>query len=144
MPISLQYITVDDMLGVLSMDKLIELTDENGSGEIGEHALVEANKSAVSDLHLHASKFYTLPLVPSQEVKELVRQLTKCHLYMRREVISEGIEVLYRECMKKLTAITPASFVGSQAQVERQDSAGVSVYAPPQRFKDGFYLRNEE
>lgn len=132
-------ITLEDLTGVLSLKKVIELTDDDKTGEVDAGHLDEAEASAIADLDLYAAKHYTLPLPAVAGVKEFVRQLTKCHLYFRRGVYPEEVMELYKMLQKKLEKLSPASLgIPGVEPAAGSDSAGVAVFSEAQRFPSGF------
>jgi len=135
----MQVITLDELCGVLSLKKVIELTDDGKTGEVDAGNLDEAEASAIADLDLYAVKHYTLPLPAVAAVKEFVRQLTKCHLHFRRGVYPEEVMTLYKMLQKKLENLSPASLgIPGVEPAAGSKSAGVAVFSADQRFPTGF------
>lgn len=135
----MEIITITELLGVMRELDVIDLTDDAGDGVIDEGNLNEAEKSAIADLELYAARHYELPLPAVTTVKELVRQLTKCHLYFRRGAYPEEVMELYRQLQKKMQSLTPLSLGIPGVEPEGgEDNAGISVSAPDQRFPDNF------
>lgn len=137
----MRVISLDELTGVMSHQRVIELTDDYGTGQVDQEALDAAEGSAIADLELYASKHYTLPLPSVPAVKELVRQLTKCHLFFRRGSIPEDVQKMYDGLMKKLKELNPSSLglPGIEPDASGTDSgAGISVSAPDRRFGPNF------
>lgn len=102
-------ITLAELTGVMTMQQIIDLTDDDETGEVNQTALDEAYASAVRDLDFYAIDHYTLPLSAVPAVKEFHRQLTKCHLYFRRGVYPEEVMTLYSNLREKMKELTPTS-----------------------------------
>lgn len=135
----MEVITLDELLGVMPEHAVVDLTDDAELGSIDEGNLDQAEQSAIRDLDLYASRYYALPLPPVDAVRELVRQLTKCHLYFRRSAYPEEIMELYKQLQKKMQNLTPLSLGIPGVEPEAgTENAGISVSAPAQRFHDNF------
>lgn len=135
----MQVITIEELTGVLSLKKVIELTDDARTGEVDTGTLDEAEASAIADLDLYAAKHYTLPLPPVAAVKEFIRQLTKCHLHFRRGVYPEEIMTLYKMQQEKLKSLTPASLgIPGVEPAAGAANAGVAIFAEEQKYPSGF------
>lgn len=102
-------ITLDELAGVMTMQQIIDLTDDDETGAVNQVVLDEVYASAVRDLDFYAIDHYTLPLPAVPSVKELHRQLTKCHLYFRRGAYPEEVMTLYEALQEKMEALTPTS-----------------------------------
>lgn len=135
----MRMIALEELTGVMSLQKVIELTNDYGGDEIDQDALDAAEASAIADLELYAAKHYSLPLPVVPAVTELVRQLTKCHLYFRRGSVPEDVRDLYDRLLKKLKDLTPASLgIPGVEPVSSDAGSGISVSAPDQRFGNNF------
>lgn len=102
-------ITLDELTGVMTMQQIIDLTDDDETGAVSQTVLDEAYASAVRDLDFYAIDHYSLPLPAVPSVKEFHRQLTKCHLYFRRGVYPEEIMTLYESLQEKMEMLTSTS-----------------------------------
>ncbi len=135
----METITLDELSGVMSMQDIIDMTDDTGLGVVGTVALDEAYSSAVKDLELYAGRYYNLPLPAVSMVKEFHRQLTKCHLYFRRGAYPKEVMDLYKSLERKMRDLGPFSLgISGVEPASGLENAGVSVFAPPQRFMTGF------
>ncbi len=140
----MDVITLDDLMGVMTEQDVVDLTDDAGTGTIDEGNLDQAERSAISDLELYASRHYALPLPAVDAVKELVRQLTKCHLHFRRGAYAEEVMELYKQLTKKMQSLTPLSLGIPGVEPEAgAENAGISTSAPAQRFPDDFMNLND-
>lgn len=137
---ALQYVTVAGLVGVMAEQAIIDLTDDFRTGAVDASVLERCEGAAVADLELYAAKYYSLPLPVAPAVVSLVVQLTKCHLYMRRQVVPEEVQGLYKTLMRKLEQLTPSSLGLPGVDLAAGVGAGVSVSAPDQRFFDNFIM----
>jgi phage gp36-like protein len=138
----MQVITIEELQGVIAAEKIIELTNDLGGETIDAANLTEAERSALSDIYLYTDKFYPNRFATPypDTLKELVRQLTKCHLYFRRDAVPKEISELYSKQLGKLKGINDMSFGAAKLDesANQEPRVGISVSASPQRFKDNF------
>ena len=132
-------ITLDELTGVLPLEKIISLTDDYNAGRVNEDNLESAYQSAVRDVELYAARHYALPLPAVAAVKELHLQLTRCHLFFRRGMQDELIMGQYNVLMRKLKDLTPFSLgIPGVTPAAGRDGAGISVRAPRRTFHNNF------
>ena len=142
MPV-MRIISVEELVGVMSNQAIIDLTDDYGTGVVVQATLDAAEMAAIADLERYAARYYALPLPAVAGVKALVLQLTKCHLYMRRQAVPEEVTKLYDQMLRQLKDLTPASLgIPGVEPVAGVAASGISVSAPGQRFGENF-MQNE-
>lgn len=102
------YITKQDLLDELGEYLLIQLTDNNGTGEIDEAKITTAIQHAqgVADAYLRGR--YSLPVPATAMVKTINVDIAVFHLYKRSEIDEGGYKVRKNandDAIKLLTAI---------------------------------------
>jgi phage gp36-like protein len=85
----MSYITKQDLLDELGEDKLIQLTDDDNIGEIGEKRVEKALGYAVGTVDTYARSRYTIPVPTTPLVKSLCLDLAVFHLWKSRATNSE-------------------------------------------------------
>ncbi len=86
----MSYITQQDLLDELGEDKLIQLTDDEGIGEVGESRINKAISYAVGTVDSYSRTRYTLPVPVTEKVKAVCLDLAVFHLYKSRATDTEG------------------------------------------------------
>jgi phage gp36-like protein len=85
------YITESDIARRLGQDKLIELTDNEGSGEVDHDRVGEAIAYAEGTLNSFLRLRYAIPVTTTQEIKARCLDLAIFDLYKDRATLDEGI-----------------------------------------------------
>lgn len=80
----MSYITQADLENELGLDKLIEMTDDDGSGEIGVGRVQKAISYAVGTFDSFARTRYSIPVQLTEQVKAVCLDLAVFHLYKAR------------------------------------------------------------
>lgn len=93
----MSYITQQDLEDELGEAKLIQLTDDTGSGEIGEDRVGKAISYAVGLFDSYARSRYTIPVPVTQMVKAVCLDLAVFHLFKSRASTTEGTYEVKRE-----------------------------------------------
>lgn len=86
----MSYITQQDLEDELGRKKLIQLTAEEGSGEIGEQRVNKAIGYAVGTFESYARTRYSLPVPVTEKVKATCIDLAVFHLFKSRSTETEG------------------------------------------------------
>lgn len=89
----MSYITQQDLQDELGEDKLIELTDDEGAGEIGAKRVSKAIAYAVGTFDSYARQRYAVPVPITEKVKSVCLDLAVFHLYKSRatNATKEGV-----------------------------------------------------
>jgi len=133
----LQYITIDDLLVMMSEQSLVELTDDYRTGEVVLDVVVKAEAQAIADVERYAARHYALPLAATASVKALILPLTKYWLYARRG-LEEDVQEMYKAVMRSLEKLTPESLGLPGIEPAAGDSAGIAVSSETERFGANF------
>lgn len=142
----MQYIDQTYLEGLLPLQKIVELCDDAGSGEMDEAALAALDSAcevAVQELHLYCAGHYTLPFDPVPDgVKSLTAQLTVIYLYHRRmpDAVPDSITAKHKAVQEQLKRINAHTFSLGVDEVDDAVAAaqGPQVTETVQRFGQGF------
>lgn len=100
------YLEVQDLLDELGEDTLVQLTDDDGTGEVNETRVLKAIEYAGGTFDSYARSRYSLPVPSTPLVRSLNLDLAVFHLYKSRTSIAEGIYTVKKnaadEAMKML------------------------------------------
>jgi phage gp36-like protein len=88
------YIDVDDLLDELGENTLVQLTDDEGTGEINEARVLKAIDYASGLFDSYARSRYSLPLPSTPLVRALNLDLAVFHLYKSRSGLPEGVYIV--------------------------------------------------
>lgn len=104
------YITLQDLLDELGTDTLIQLTDNEGTGEINESRVNKAVEYAQGVFDAYARARYSIPVPATPMVKSLNLDMAIMHLYKSRATVTKDSVYEVRknandEAIKLLTAI---------------------------------------
>lgn len=106
----MSYIEIQDLLDELGEDKLVQLTDDEGTGEVGETRALKAIESAKGTFDAYARSRYALPVPATPMVKSLNLDLAIFHLFKSRTSVAEGVytvrENSYKAALKLLMDIS--------------------------------------
>lgn len=106
----MSYITQQDLTDALGEDKLIQLTDDAGSGVVGEARVSKAISYAVGTFESYARTRYTLPVPATEKVKSICLDLALYKLQRDRMKTQEQIDnltkALYAPTIKFLEALS--------------------------------------
>lgn len=84
------YCTQADLLNQLTQAELIQLTDDAGTGKVDTAKVDAALTAASATIEAYAGARYTLPLQPSEKVKQLCLDLTIYELEKRRRRLRDA------------------------------------------------------
>lgn len=103
------YIELQDLLDELGEDVLVQLTDNEGEGEIDEARVAKAIQHAESSFDNYARARYSIPVPVTPSVKSICLDLAIFHLYKSRSTMKEGVYEIRKmandDAMKRLTDI---------------------------------------
>ncbi len=85
------YIDQQDLLDELGEGKLIQLTDDEGTGEVGTARVGKSISFAEAVVESYLRGRYALPVPATPIVKGLCTDLAIHHLYKSRTTIAEGV-----------------------------------------------------
>ena len=91
------YITQQDLEDELGSTKLVQLTDEEATGEVGEKRVERAIGYAVGTFESYARTRYTLPVPMTEKVKATCLDLAVFHLYKSRATQTEGVYTVKKQ-----------------------------------------------
>lgn len=83
--------TTDSVRKRIQEDRLIQLTDDDGTGTVDESKVSEAIVAGEEEFHLYASRYYAIPVTPCPDaVKEKILDLVAYRLMtLQPELLSE-------------------------------------------------------
>lgn len=84
------YCTENDLLNQLTQTELVQLTDDAGTGAVDSAKVDAALAAASATIDAYAGARYTLPLQPSDKVKQLCVDLTIYELEKRRRRLRDA------------------------------------------------------
>lgn len=87
----MSYITQQDLEDELGLDKLIQLTDDADTGEVGEQRVGKAISYAQGTFDAYARTRYTIPVPVTEKVKATCLDLAVFHLMKSRSTVDEGV-----------------------------------------------------
>lgn len=103
------YLELQDLIDELGEDTLVQLTDDEGTGEINETRVLKAIEFAKGTFDAYARSRYSLPVPATPFVKAANLDLAIFHLYKSRTSLPEGVykvrEAAYKEAMQLLKDI---------------------------------------
>jgi len=101
------YIAQDDLVPArLSEKELIELTDDDGAGEVNADVVTAAIDRAGATLDSYAGTIYALPLVVSEQIKGLALDLAVYYLFARRRRVPEELQTIYDRAISFLRDVS--------------------------------------
>ena len=83
------YIETQDLISELGEDKLVQLTDDEGTGEVNETRVLKAIEYAQGVFDSYARSRYTLPVPTTPMVKSLNLDMAVFHLYKSRATVAK-------------------------------------------------------
>ena len=103
------YLELQDLLDELGEDTLVQLSDNDETGEINEARVSKAVQYAQGVFDAYARTRYSIPVPSTPMVKSINLDLAVFHLYKSRSTIDEGVYKIRKnandEAIKLLTAI---------------------------------------
>lgn len=104
------YIELQDLLDELGEDTLIQLTDNEGTGEINQNRIDKAIQYAQGVFDAYARARYSIPVPATPMVKSLNLDMAILHLYKSRSTVTkdsvyEVRKIANDDAIKLLTAI---------------------------------------
>lgn len=106
----MSYITKADLLEELGEDILVQLTDNEETGEINDSRIEKSIEYARGVFDAYARTRYSLPVPVTPMVKAVCLDLAIFHLYKSRTSIAEGVYEIRKnandEAIKLLTNIS--------------------------------------
>jgi len=104
------YLEVQDLVDELGEQTLIELSDDEATGEINATRVTKAVEYAQGVVDSYARARYSLPLPVTTMVRSLNLDIAVFHLYKSRSPLTEGIYTVkknaYDEAIKLLKDIS--------------------------------------
>ncbi|HQU86360.1 MAG TPA: DUF1320 domain-containing protein [Pyrinomonadaceae bacterium] len=85
------YISTEDLIDELGEGLLVELTDDNDTGEINENVITKAIDYAVGTFEAYARTRYSLPVPATALVKSRCLDLAIYKLFRKRAEFDEGV-----------------------------------------------------
>lgn len=85
------YIELQDLIDELGEGLLVELTDDNDTGEINENVISKAIDYAVGTFEAYARTRYSLPVPATPLVKTRCLDLAIYKLFRKRAELDEGV-----------------------------------------------------
>lgn len=100
------YSTIDDILGEISEDTLIQLTDDNNLGAVDTVVVGKCLDRASAQVDGYCSSLYNVPFTPATTfVKALDLDIAIYNLFSRRENVPENRKDRYNNAVKALSKI---------------------------------------
>ena len=100
------YCSVEDLIKALGEKEIIQLTDDNLTGEIDEAVANDAIERASSEIDGYLSTFTNVPLdKPPGIIKNICVTIALHNLYLRKSLEVEAIEKNYEHSLKLLEMI---------------------------------------
>jgi phage gp36-like protein len=87
----LSYITQQDLEDELGENRLVQLTDDQATGEVNPARVGKAISYAEGTFEAYARTRYTLPVPVTEKVKSLCLDLAVFHLFKSRALSTEGV-----------------------------------------------------
>ena len=94
------YLELQDLLDELGENTLVQLTDDEQTGEVSEARVLKAIESAKGIFDAYARSRYSIPVPVTPMVKTLNLDLAVFHLYKSRTSIAEGIYTVRENAYK--------------------------------------------
>lgn len=139
------YCTIEDLLKQLDEAALIELTDDAGSGEVGEEVAAAAIADADAEIDAHAGLAHAVPLDPVPPlIRRLSVDLALHNLYARRGgVVPESRERRHERALALLSRIAEGKIALGDADPDGNppEKAGIEVAGEPQVMTPGKLAR---
>jgi phage gp36-like protein len=102
----MSYNTKDDILGEVSEDVLMQLTDDNNLGVVDDDKVAKALARADGEVDGYCGKRYQVPFDPVSEfIKALALDISVYNLYCRRENVPEIRKTRHENALKNLVLI---------------------------------------
>jgi len=132
------YCTQADLLNQLTQAELIQLTDDAGSGTVASDKIDAALAAASATIDAYAGGRDTLPLQPSEKVKQLCVDLAIYELEKRRRRLRQATIAARDAALSFLRDLARGQAVLDQpAGAQPQSSeADVKKTEQPRRFSD--------
>lgn len=103
------YLELQDLIDELGEETLVQLTDDEGTGEINETRVLKAIEFAKGTFDAYARSRYSLPVPATPFVKAANLDIAVFHFYKSRMQSADGIykvrENAYKEAMQLLKDI---------------------------------------
>ncbi len=130
------YAAQSDLLVRMTIAQLVQLTDDEKTGQVNQAVLTEALNWASGRIEGYTRNRYQVPLQSSEELTSICCDLTIYSLYSRRpQKMSETVESRYQDAMEMLrdissgkvqldqpsTAAAPQTPTGSAVKPMHQD-----------------------
>ncbi len=97
------YCTIDDVRRQLEEARLVQLTDDEGTGELVEERVTQAIRDADDEIDSYLGLRMRVPLSPAPDtVRRLSVDIAVYNLYSRREKLPENRLERYRNCVRFL------------------------------------------
>lgn len=135
------YCTHSDILGQVSADTLIQLTDDDTAGSIDASVIEAAIAWADSRIDAYCSEKYALPFDPVPPViRDISVDMAVYKLFARRQAVPEDRAKTYTEALQFLRDLAAGKArAGLQPEPEAPEQTGhsaVSVFTRDKTFSD--------
>lgn len=111
----MSYIVKQDLLDELGQAKLIQLTDDAGTGEVNDARVDKAIAYAVGTFEAYARSRYELPVPVTEKVRATCLDLAVYHLYKSRATTDEGVWKIKRQAFDDALSFLKAIQKGEAA-----------------------------
>ena len=122
------YSTQADLLNHMTEQELIELTDDNNVGQLDPAKVDAAIAVADGMIDAYARGRYALPLVVSEQVKQLSIDIAVWQLEKRRRHIRDATQAAYDAALKFLEKLSSKKV--QLDQPGKQQTSAVEVKTP--------------
>ena len=101
------YCEKSDILGQISEDQLINLTDDKKTGAVDETIIAQAIAEADAEIDGWVGKRYSVPLFPVPAMaKKISTDFAVCNIYKRRRGLPEDRKLIYDNDIAFLKAVS--------------------------------------
>jgi phage gp36-like protein len=105
------YCTIDDILERIDASRLVQLTDDEGSGSVNAERVAQAIADADEEIDGYAGARYAVPLDPAPGVvRKLSADIAIYNLYGRRDKVPEARAERYGRAVQTLEKIAAGKF----------------------------------
>lgn len=134
----MSYILQADLLGQLTEDQLIQLTDDGNVGEVHAETVTQAIADAEAEINGYVATRYAVPVaapVPAL-LKKLAIDITVYNLWRRRQKVPELVRTVYEDALKRLDGIAKGTVTlgVDPAPAESTKGAAGETFGPDRVF----------
>jgi phage gp36-like protein len=130
------YITVDDLIMRLPLDRLIALTDDEGVGSVNQAVIDHAISTSSSEIDGYVGVRYKVPFdAPHPVIQKLCQDLTIYYLHLRLDRVTDDIKYLYDNAVRLLRDVSKGvATLGVEPEPEASGHLRIVVSAPVRVF----------